>query len=63
MTVAHEIADDGKVVPFGSLPKAVTYSADGAQAYVDVEYLGISYRKTITYAAGRLVSETAWEAQ
>lgn len=60
---AAVVANNGVTLPIGSLAKTVSYNAIATEAYVDIEFDGLVYRKTITYIGGRLAGETGWEAQ
>lgn len=57
------VADNGVALPIDSLAKSVIYNAAGTEAYVEVEFDGAVYQKTITYSAGRLSGETGWMVQ
>lgn len=64
MTVAHQIADNGFVIPAGSLPQVLDYDGEGRLVAVSVLYEGVEYVQSLTYdAEGRLSSVSAWEAQ
>jgi len=63
ITADLPVASDGVVLPIASLAKTVTYSAAGTEAYIDVAHGGVTYRKTISYTAGRFSGETGWVAQ
>lgn len=64
MTVAHQITDNGKVIPLGSLPQVLGYDAQGRLVTASVLYEGVEYIQSLTYdAEGRLSSVSAWEVQ
>ena len=64
MTVAHQITDNGRVIPVGSLPQVLDYDSEGRLVAVSVLYEGVEYTQTLVYdGSGRLSSVSAWEAQ
>ena len=63
MTVKHDIASDGKVIPFDSLEQSYAYNGDGTLNYVQATWEGVTYRQTYTYTAGKLVGISRWVKQ
>lgn len=63
MTVENVITADEKVIPIGSLAKAPFYNADGTLNYWQVQYLGVTYRKTYTWTNGVLTNVSKWVKQ
>lgn len=63
MSVRHEIASDGKVVPFESLAQEFAYNGDGTVNYVQAVWEGVTYRQSYTYTSGKLTGVSRWVKQ
>lgn len=62
MPVSHQIASNGRVIPFDSLPQTFSYNTDGSINYIQVIYDGATYRQSFTYSSGVLTGISAWVA-
>lgn len=61
-TQAVEIASNGVSLPLSSLMHEFAYS-DGLLESVEVVYGGVTYRQSLVWNIGLLVSVSAWEPQ
>lgn len=57
------VASDGAALPLSSLAKTLAYNPDGTLSHVQVTHEGTTYRQSMTWMDGKLVSVSAWEAQ
>lgn len=56
-------ATNGAPLPLASLAQSLSYNPDGTLAHVEVTHDGTTYRQSMTWMDGKLVSVSAWEAQ
>jgi len=55
-------ASDDIIIPVDSLPQVMSYTGDRLD-YVEVDYLGNTYRQTLTYTGTALTGVSQWELQ
>lgn len=55
------VAGDGAELPIDSLPQSMSYNVDGTLQYVQVVYLGVTYRQSLTWVSGNVSTISAWE--
>lgn len=57
------VASDGTPLQLSSLPMAFAYNTDGQVEHTDVVQESVTYRQSLSWDSGRLISVSAWEPQ
>lgn len=56
-------ATDGTLLDIDSLPQILGRNGDGTVSYIDVALGDVTYRQTLTYAAGAVTAVSQWVKQ
>jgi hypothetical protein len=62
-SVSGTTASDGVVLELDALAQTLNYNGDGTLNYIQVTYLGNTYRQSFTYGGGALTGISAWVKQ